>query len=140
MTGTSGEVKIRRAAVDAMIAHARLDAPNECCGLLVGAGTLIDEAVRVRNIEAGPARYTLDPAEHIAVNARLRGSGRAVLGAYHSHPRTSATPSPSDLAEAFYPDFVYVIVSLARPDRPECRGWRIRAGAAVEVGLAVAEE
>ena len=97
--------------IDAIVAHAQ-DAPDECCGLLVGAGDRIDEAVRARNLERGPARYRIDPRDHIALMKRLRGSDRDVIGAYHSHPRSGAAPSASDVAEAYYPDFVYLIVSL----------------------------
>ena len=49
----------------------------------------------------------------IAVNRRLRGTPRSVIGAYHSHPRTEAVPSPRDIAEAHYPEFIWLIVSLA---------------------------
>ena len=126
---------ILQSAIDAIVAHARQTAPDECCGLLVGTGARIDEAVHARNLEAGPTRYRIDPADHIALIKRLRGTDRAILGVYHSHPRSSGVPSASDVAEAFYPDFVYLIVSLAAADRPECRAWRIRDGAAEEIRL-----
>lgn len=126
---------ILRSALDAMIAHAQETTPNECCGLLLGTGVTIDEAVRVRNLEPGPTRYRIDPADHIALMKRLRSTSRTIVGAYHSHPRSGAVPSPSDAAEAFYPDFVYVIVSLAVTDRPECRAWRIRDGGVEEIAL-----
>jgi proteasome lid subunit RPN8/RPN11 len=106
-------VLVRDAVRAEMIAHAREAAPNECCGLLVGAGSLIDECVRVRNVDPMPAtRYRLDPAEHIAVNRRLRGTDRTVVGCYHSHPHSPPVPSETDRAEAYYQDFVWVIVSL----------------------------
>jgi proteasome lid subunit RPN8/RPN11 len=130
-------VLILQQTIDAIVAHARETAPDECCGLLVGTEAAIDEAVRTRNLEAGPSRFQVDPADHIALLKRLRGTSRTIAGAYHSHPRSSATPSPSDVAEAFYPDFVYLIVSLAVPARPECRAWRIRDGAAEEIALLV---
>ena len=130
-------VVIRQCAIDAIIAHAQVTSPAECCGLLVGTQSAIDEAVRTRNLEPGPSRYQVDPADHIALMKRLRGTDRAIVGAYHSHPRSSAVPSPSDVREAFYPDFVYLIVSLAAPDRPDCRAWRIREGAAEEIALLV---
>ena len=96
-----------------IIAHARDEAPNECCGLLIGDAHTIDECVRVRNVDAHPAtRYELDPAGHIAVNRRLRGTSRAVISSYHSHPASPPVPSESDLAEAFYSDFIWIIVSL----------------------------
>ena len=126
---------IREPAVQSIVAHARETAPDECCGLLVGTESTIDEAVPASNLEPGPTRYRIDPADHIALVKRLRGSSRSIVGAYHSHPRSSAVPSASDVAEAFYPDFVYLIVSLADADRPECRAWRIRDGAAEEIAL-----
>ena len=129
-------VHIDARAIEAMIAHARQDAPDECCGLLIGGGQVIDEAVRVTNLERSPARFQVNPEEHFSLVKRLRGSGREVLGAYHSHPRTSAVPSRSDLREAFYPEFVHVIVSLARPE-PETRAWRIVGENATELRIEV---
>ena len=66
---------ILQSAIDAIVAHARESAPDECCGLLVGTGDRIDEAVRARNLERGPTRYRIDPRDHIALSKRLRGSG-----------------------------------------------------------------
>ena len=128
-------MRIRQTVIDELVTHARNAAPNECCGLLVGTDEAILEAVRTKNIEEGPSRYRIDPVEHIALMKRLRGADRTIVGVYHSHPRSPAVPSPSDLTEAFYPDFVYVIVSLASEAPPECRAWRIRNGAAKEIPL-----
>jgi desampylase len=97
-----------------LIAHARQEAPNECCGMLIGRGAAIERSVRVRNVADTPAtRYRIDPAEHISLNRRLRGSSLSVVGAYHSHPRSAAVPSETDRCEALYPEFVWLIVSLA---------------------------
>lgn len=135
-------MRIAAAVLREVIAHAREDAPDECCGLLVGPAPprgmatagLIDEAIRAVNLDRGPARYRIDPAQHIAVQKRLRGTGRVIAGAYHSHPRSEPLPSRSDLDEAFYPDFVYVIVSLMRP-AAAVRAWRIRDGVAAEITI-----
>jgi len=99
-----------------ILAHARDEAPNECCGLLIGRGSQIDECVRVRNVAANTAaRYLVDPAEHIAINRRLRGTTRSVIGAYHSHPHAPPVPSETDCREAYYPDYIWLIVSLSDP-------------------------
>ena len=108
-----------------MIVHARAEAPRECCGLLVGQGWQVDESVRTTNLEPGTTRYLVDPAEHVALLKRLRGGPRDVIGAYHSHPRSPAWPSPSDIADAFSSYFIYVIVSLADPAAPVVRAFRI---------------
>jgi proteasome lid subunit RPN8/RPN11/uncharacterized damage-inducible protein DinB len=110
-----------------MLAHAREDAPRECCGLLVGAATTIDESIRSANLDLDPKRYRIDPELHIATNRRLRGSGRGVIGVYHSHPSSPAIPSPSDQAEAYYSDFIWVIVSLAVPDAEAVAAYRLGA-------------
>ena len=104
--------------------------------MLVGAGNLIDEAVAVRNVLAHPSRYRIDPAAHIALNKTLRGTSRGVIGVYHSHLRSPAVPSARDLAEAFYPEFVWLIVSSAH-EEPDYRVYRIEAGRADELQMIV---
>ena len=125
---------IAAAVLDEVIAHAREDAPDECCGLLVGSSDRIDEAVRTPSVERSPNRYQIDPAAHFALIRRLRGTDRAIVGAYHSHPRSAAAPSPSDLREAYDSELIYVIVSLAG-EEPEIRAWRIGEGVAAEVRI-----
>src|SRR4029450_2689915 len=95
-----------------LLAHAREEAPRECCGLLVGTGTTIDDCIRTANLDQAPNRSRIAPAAHLAANRRLRGSGRGVIGAYHSHPHSPAIPSPTDYREAYYSDFIWLIVSL----------------------------
>ena len=109
-----------------LLAHAREESPRECCGLLIGTGSDIDGSVRSANLDPDPARYRLDPAVHIATNRRLRGTGREVVGVYHSHPHSAAVPSPSDCREAYYSEFIWVIVSLAAPDAEAVAGYRLR--------------
>jgi [CysO sulfur-carrier protein]-S-L-cysteine hydrolase len=128
-------LKITRQVLDGLIAHARDEAPFECCGLLGGRGDLIDEYLRTRNVRASEVAYEIDPREHLAIMKGLRGRGRAVLGAYHSHPRTAAIPSATDVAEAHYErDFLYVIVSLER-EPPEVRAYRLERNALIEARL-----
>ena len=133
---TSGEsIEIHPDALAAMVDHARQDAPFECCGLLLGRPGQIDECVRTRNLRASERAYLIDPAEHLAVMKRVRAEGRAVLGAYHSHPRSPAVPSPTDLAEAHYEEFLYIIVSLADPPAPDVRAYRLSGRNFVPVTL-----
>ncbi len=125
--GNALRVEVSPAVLAHIVAHARSDAPRECCGLLVGrpqTGT-IDEAVATANIEPGTTRYVVDPADHFRLMKRLRGTDREIVGGYHSHPRSPAVPSPTDVAEAFSAAFLYLIVSLLDPERPDVRAWRI---------------
>ncbi len=111
-----------------IVRHAREAAPLECCGLLVGRGDAIVDAVPVRNIAETPAtRFLLDPEDHINGRRAARDRGLDVVGFYHSHPRSAAQPSVTDLAELSYPDHLYAIVSLmAEP--PEVGVFRFRDG------------
>ena len=128
-------LRIRRQVIDGMIAHARDEAPLECCGLLGGQGDLIDEYLRTRNVRASEVNYEIDPREHLDIMKDLRGRSRTVLGAYHSHPRTAAIPSATDVAEAHYErDFLYVIVSLER-EPADVRAYRLEGNALIEAQL-----
>ena len=120
-----------------LIAHAREEAPLECCGLLIGTGTVVDECVRSRNLDASETTFLVDPAEHFAALRRVRREGRAILGAYHSHPRSPAVPSRTDLEQASYADFVYVIVSLADAEAPDVRAYFLNDGRFVPATIVV---
>ena len=105
---------MRAAALDLVVAHAREAAPDECCGLLLGRGGGIAEAVRARNAADEPGtRFLIDPHDHFAAIRMARGRGLDVIGFYHSHPRSAAEPSARDRAEFSYPDHFYLIVSLS---------------------------
>lgn len=120
--------EIATIVVDAVVAHAREAAPAECCGLLLGTGNMVVAASPTRNIAADPSRrFEIDPQDHIDVRRDARGRGLAVLGFYHSHPRSPALPSPTDLAAASYPDHLYLIVSLASPT-PDVGLFRLEDG------------
>jgi len=120
-------VRIQLAVLAGIARHAKDEAPLECCGLLLGGGDLIDEYVCTRNVRQSTVAYQVDPAEHFAAIRSARARGRAILGAYHSHPRTPAVPSPTDLAEAHDAELLYVIVSLLN-EPPDIRAYRLDGG------------
>ncbi len=126
-------LRISGAVLADIAAHALLEAPRECCGLLVGSEGRVDANVRTPNLEPGVGRFLVDPAAHFALIKRLRGTGREIVGAYHSHPRSGPRPSPSDMAEAFSDDFLGVIVSLMGEGGPVVRAYRFRNGEAQEL-------
>jgi proteasome lid subunit RPN8/RPN11 len=120
-------VEIRAGVMEELVAHARADAPLECCGLLLGTGARIEGAFRARNALASRTRYQVDPEDHFAALRAARTAGLAVVGAYHSHPRSSAVPSATDLAEALHPDFIWIVVGL-HADPPDVRAFRLESG------------
>ena len=129
-------INIPAAVVVDMLAHARKEAPRECCGLLVGRGDTVARSVRARNLEPGPARYLVDPEDHFAAIRTARAEDMEVVGAYHSHPSSAPVPSATDIAEADSGrDFLYVIVSLVDD---EIGAYRIVEGQSVRIRHQVA--
>src|SRR3954463_1958599 len=127
-------MRISQEQHDALIAHAREEAPNECCGYVRGKDGRIEEVVRSQNLRASPYGYELDPQSLLAAND-LDDDGYGVV-IYHSHPRSPAEPSQTDINLAHYPHWRYVIVSLA--GEPELRAWRMADGRVEEEDVAVA--
>lgn len=136
-------MRIRAAAREAIVAHARAERPRECCGLLIGAGDLIIEAVATANSAADPIRqFEIPPIEHIRQIGRCRaltaesGERHDVIGAYHSHPRSAAEPSATDLEQAFQ-DFVYVIAGPADADEVVTNAYRLTSDGMTPVAMEV---
>lgn len=133
LVGRVGNCEIPPKTIADMLAHAREEAPRECCGLLIGQGASVVRSVRARNLDAKTTRYLIDPEDHFAAIRAARADGLEVIGAYHSHPASAPVPSSTDIAEANNgPDFVYVIVSVVEQD---VRAYRIDAGVFKLLGL-----
>jgi proteasome lid subunit RPN8/RPN11 len=126
-------MRISRSNWDELIAHARDEDPNECCGYARVSDGRVDEVVRGQNTRLSPYGFVLDPSSLLAAN-ELDASGFGVA-VYHSHPRSPAEPSEQDRNLARYPDWTYLIVSLA--DDPHVRAWRIVDGRIEEEPLEV---
>jgi [CysO sulfur-carrier protein]-S-L-cysteine hydrolase len=126
-------VRISGADWDELVAHAREEAPNECCGYLRLRDSTVEEVFRATNERSSPYGYELDHRSLFAVN-ELDDQGFDV-GIYHSHPRSPAEPSQTDINLANYPGWTYWIVSLERD--PEVRVWRIADGRVEEERLDV---
>jgi proteasome lid subunit RPN8/RPN11 len=124
----------------AIIAHARRERPRECCGLLVGRGRRVSFAVAATNVEASETRFRLDDREHLTLRRVLRAfqPPLAIIGVYHSHPNGDAWPSETDVAEAAYPAWLYVIVGL-KTTRAAVGAFRLRNGRILRVTLRAKE-
>lgn len=117
----------------ALVAHAEREAPNECCGLLIGKGTGIVDVHPARNNVASQTRFTINPADHFVAIRKARAAGLDVIGAYHSHPATVAVPSASDLKDASAGAPLMLIVSLV--PAPVVRAFILEPGGSKEVRI-----
>ena len=127
-------MRISRADWNALVEHAREEAPNECCGYLSAKDGAVQELFRAENPRRSPYGYELDHKSLFAAN-ELDDEGFEV-GIYHSHPRSPAEPSQTDINLAQYPDWTYWIVSL--DGEPTVRAWRIADGSVEEEPVDVA--
>lgn len=120
-------VKISQQLIDELIAHAREDLPNECCGMIGGRDGEATEVVRVANSAASPLRYEMDPQGQYDALKSIEDGGGDLLAIYHSHTKSAAYPSQTDVNQAVaWPEQIYVIVSLAEPESPEVKAYLLQ--------------
>jgi proteasome lid subunit RPN8/RPN11 len=120
-----------------MLAHARREAPDECCGLLAGRGSQVLKVFPARNALKSPVRYSLDPKELYQLLKEIEKQGWELVGIYHSHTHTQAYPSATDIELGFWPDALYFIISLQDPHAPLVRAFHIREGRVTEEQLTI---
>jgi proteasome lid subunit RPN8/RPN11 len=131
-------MRISQQLVDEMVAHAREDLPNECCGMVGGTGDEATEVIRVANSAASPLRYEMDPQEQYNALRAIEDGGGELLAIYHSHTKSAAYPSQTDVNQAVsWPDQIYVIVSLADEDAADVRAYLLKDLRIADVSLDV---
>jgi [CysO sulfur-carrier protein]-S-L-cysteine hydrolase len=122
---------------EAMRDQVAADVPLESCGLLSGIGKAVRQVIPVPNALKSATRYRFDPHEQLAAFDQIEQDGLEMLAIYHSHPKGPLQPSPTDLAEAFYP-VAYVIWSPQGREW-QARGYWIENGVFSEVSLEISE-
>ena len=131
-------MRISRQLLDEVIAHAREDAPNECCGMIASSNGEAVTVYRAQNTAASPFRYEMDGMEQYRIQTEIEDAGHELGAIYHSHTRSAPEPSQTDINLAFYPDALYVIVGL-KSASPDVRAWRIVDGNVSPADLEVEE-
>lgn len=120
-------MRISQSLIDEMVAHAREDLPNECCGMIGGAGGEASEVIPVVNSAASPLRFEMDPQGQYNALKAIEDGGREMLAIYHSHTKSAAYPSQTDVNQAVsWPDAIWVIVSLEDPESPVVKGYWLK--------------
>jgi [CysO sulfur-carrier protein]-S-L-cysteine hydrolase len=137
--------------LDEMVAHAREEAPNECCGLVAASDGDAVRVYRAGNAERSPVKYVVDPRDQIRIQNDIDDNGWDLGAIYHSHTRTEPYPSQTDInlalmdrrengevvgKEQLFPGVVYLIASLAEGEEP-LRGFEITPDNVAEIELTV---
>jgi proteasome lid subunit RPN8/RPN11 len=126
-------LRLSQALVDEIVAHARDEAPNECCGIVAGKDGEATRVYPATNAAASPVRYEIAPEDLLRIWNDIDDRGWVLED--HSHVKSAAYPSQTDINLAHnWPNAVYLIVSLANLDDPELSGFTIVDGRVEAVG------
>ena len=120
-----------------IVEHGLREFPNEACGLLAGRAGQAVRCYPMRNADASPVTYRLDPREQLRVFDELEREGLELFGIVHSHTHSEPYPSETDRRQAFYPEPLYLILGLADRERPVLRAFRIVEGEVSEEELRI---
>ena len=129
-------MQIDRALLEQIVAQARAEAPNECCGIIASREGKAVSVHPARNTAASPLRYEMDGMEQYRIQTAIEDAGHDLGAIYHSHTRTAPYPSQTDINLAFYPEALYLIVGVAG-EEPDVRAFRIVEGEVSEQPLEV---
>jgi proteasome lid subunit RPN8/RPN11 len=124
---------IGQALYTAMLEHVQADYPLEACGLLGGEEGRALRLYRVDNRLQSSTRFEMNALQQVRAMLDIEAQGMALAAVYHSHPHGPARPSSLDVAQAYYPEAVQIIVSLETPQQPEVRAFYIVDGVVTEV-------
>ncbi len=120
-------MRISQRLIDEMVAHAQADLPNECCGMVGGADGEAGAVIPVVNSAASPLRFEMDPQGQYNALKAIEGDGGELLAIYHSHTKSAAYPSQTDVNQAVsWPDAIWLIISLQDAEAPEVKGYWLK--------------
>jgi len=122
----AGSVCIHAKILNAILEHANRESQTECCGLLAGHDGVIDTIFPAQNALNSPTVYEIAPKELFQLFREMREQGLTHLGQYHSHLHAENFPSPTDIAQAGYPDQAYLIATLLADAAKPVRAFSIR--------------
>ena len=131
-------LELDRVTFDDLVEHGLAAFPNEACGVLAGKEGRPVKFFPMTNQDASPVSYRLDPKEQLRVFDEIEDEGWELVAIFHTHTHSEAYPSETDLRQAFYPEAVYLVMSLLDRSNPVLRGFRMDEGSIEEEELQIA--
>lgn len=129
---------LESAHLNKIIEHARREQPYEACGLMGGRNGQVEAIAPVPNASRSPqTSFEMERQAMVDSIIQFQRAGQEVVAIYHSHPQNAAVPSETDIAQATWPDAIYVIVGLSDPEQPDVRAWIIQQGRARPAELVI---
>lgn len=125
-------LSLPQAFLEQVLAHARRDHPDECCGILAGRDGAATRVIEMENAERSPTGFTFDSAEWLRVYRELDDADEQLLAVYHSHTATEAYPSRTDVLWAQHNEFQHWLVVSTRTEADEVRSYTIADGVVTE--------
>ena len=126
---------MQRGLYEEIVAHARSEAPNECCGMVASRDGDAVKVYAATNAEASPFRFVIDAREQLEIHNQIEAAELDLGAIYHSHTRTEPKPSQTDINfSKAWPGVLWIIVGL-QGGEPEVRMWRIDDGKVTEADL-----
>ena len=130
-------IELESAFYEEIVQQALMEYPNEACGLIAAKEGVPVKVYPMRNADASPVTYRLEPKEQLSVFNDIEEQGWDLWAIYHSHTHSEGYPSETDRRQAFYPEARYLILSLEDRERPVFRGFRIVSGDVTEEEVTV---
>jgi len=126
-------MQVPEAMIAEMVAHAREEAPNECCGLVAVRDGEAVEVRRTENLAHSPLRFEVDGLEVMRALDDFEAMGADLGAIYHSHTRTEPYPSQTDINfAANWPGVEWIIIGLDRSGQATVRTYLIEDGHVIE--------
>ncbi|HLE28241.1 MAG TPA: M67 family metallopeptidase [Anaerolineales bacterium] len=121
-----------------ILAHLQNELPNEACGLLGGVNGVVQKVYLMENAAHNPWEYRMHPVAQVRVMLEIEAAGWELSSIFHSHPGGPPVPSAADVAQAYYPESVYLIFAPDERGAWRGRGFRIDEGRVEETPVQVA--
>ena len=125
-------LELPQAMVDQVLAHARRDHPDECCGVIAGKDGVATRLFEMTNAERSPTGFVFDSAEWLRVYREIDDADEDFFAVYHSHTMTEAHPSRTDVLWSRETEFAHWLLVSTRAATDEVRSYVITDGVVTE--------